>query len=220
MNSKKKLIITAAAFVIIIIVAVIAYNTLKSRTGAGNLNPLGNHAQTETSSDTQKDSAQDDSASGDAQKGDTQSGTPAESETEANPIPEFSMTDANGKTVSISDLFGKPTVINFWSSTCPYCIDEMPYFQEMYETYGEDINFVMLDIIGFNGETEDMGRSFIEEQGYSFPVYYDTQMEATYTLGLRSLPMTLFLDSDGNMTAMANGRIDKETIQKGIDMIQ
>lgn len=96
----------------------------------------------------------------------------------------------------------------------------MPYFQEMYETYGEDINFVMLDIIGFNGETEDMGRSFIEEQGYSFPVYYDTQMEATYTLGLRSLPMTLFLDSDGNMTAMANGRIDKETIQKGIDMIQ
>lgn len=107
MNSKKKLIITAAAFVIIIIVAVIAYNTLKSRTGAGNLNPLGNHAQTETSSDTQKDSAQDDSASGDAQKGGTQSGTPAESETEANPIPEFSMTDANGKTVSISMIYSE-----------------------------------------------------------------------------------------------------------------
>lgn len=205
MNSKKKLIITAAAFAVIIILAVIAYNTLKNNTSAGNLNTLGSTAQSDDSTDSQSDDP---------------IGSQSDSADTSNPIPEFSMTDADGKTVSISDLSGKPTVINFWASTCPYCIDEMPYFDEMYKEYGDDINFVMLDIIGFNGETEDDGRAFIEENGYSFPVYYDTEMDAAYTLGLRSLPMTLFLDSDGNMTAMANGRIDKETIQKGINMIQ
>lgn len=143
-----------------------------------------------------------------------------ETAAEANPIPEFSMTDADGEKISISDLFGKPTVINFWASTCPYCIDEMPYFEEMYKTMGDEIQFVMLDIIGFNGETEADGRAFIEENGYTFPVYYDTGLEASYALGLRSLPMTLFLDSEGNMTAVANGRIDKEILQRGIDMLR
>lgn len=219
MNSKKKLMITTAAFIIVIILSVIAYNTLKNNTAAGNLNALNaasesdgtaesdSTASTNSGNTAESDSdSTSDSASGDAAK--------------SNPVPEFSMTDADGKSVAISDLFGKPTVINFWASTCPYCIDEMPYFDEMYKEYGDDINFVMLDIVGFNGETEETGRAFIEEKGYSFPVYYDTGLEATYTLGLRSLPMTLFLDSEGNMTAMANGRIDKETIQKGIDMIQ
>lgn len=209
MNSKKKLFITAAAFVIVIVLGVIAYHSLKNNTDAGNL--IGETKQAEKESSQKSDTEQSESSDSDASK---------ETDEKSNPIPEFTMTDADGKKVSISDLFGKPTVINFWASTCPYCIDEMPYFEELYKTMGDEIQFIMLDIVGFNGETENDGRAFIEENGYTFPVYYDTGYEATYALGLRSLPMTLFLDSDGNMTAVANGRIDEEILQKGIDMIK
>ena len=214
MNSKKKLLITAAAFIIVIILGVIAYNSLKNDHGADNLIGETKNTGKESSADSSESQPQDSGTEN------SDSGTSEETAAEANPIPEFSMTNADGEKISISDLFGKPTVINFWASTCPYCIDEMPYFEEMYKEMGDEIQFVMLDIIGFNGETEEDGRVLIEENGYTFPVYYDTGSEATYALGLRSLPMTLFLDSEGNMTAVANGRIDKEILQKGIDMIQ
>lgn len=209
MNSKKKLLITAAAFVVVIVLGVIAYHSLKNNTDAGNL--IEETKQAEEESSQKNDTEQSGNGGSDAS---------GETDGKANPIPEFTMTDADGKKVSISDLSGKPTVINFWASTCPYCIDEMPYFEELYKTMGDEIQFIMLDIVGFNGETENDGRAFIEENGYTFPVYYDTEYEATYALGLRSLPMTLFLDSDGNMTAVANGRIDEEILQKGIDMIK
>lgn len=189
MNSKKKLIITASAFIIVIILAVIAYRVLADRRAADNLMPAG------------------------------ESGSSSDDADASNPVPEFSMTDADGESVSISDLTGKPVIINFWASTCPYCLDEMPHFQDMYDTYSEDIEFVMLDIIGFNGETEADGRDYIETHGYTFPVYYDTESEAMYAFGLRSLPMTLFIDKDGNMIAYANGRIDADILQQGIDML-
>ncbi|HIT06787.1 MAG TPA: TlpA family protein disulfide reductase [Candidatus Scybalocola faecipullorum] len=228
MNSKKKLLITAAAFIIVIILAVIAYRVLAKRSAADNLMPAGESSETSAQTDFPEGTSEN--SSGNTQGSETvesdseasssgESGSSSDDSDSSNPVPEFSMTNADGDSVSISDLTGKPVIINFWASTCPYCLDEMPHFQDMYDAYSEDINFVMLDIIGFNGETEADGRAYIEAQGYTFPVYYDTESEATYAFGLRSLPMTLFIDKDGNMIAYANGRIDADILQQGIDML-
>lgn len=135
-----------------------------------------------------------------------------------NAAPDFKMTDINGKSVSLSSLKGKPVVLNFWASWCGVCKTEMPHFENMYRQYKDDINFVMLNLTG-NGETTDRALSFIKENNYSFPVYFDDTGEGAVNYGIFSIPTTYFIDADGNIVVYAQGAIDLETLKKGIDMI-
>ena len=68
-------------------------------------------------------------------------------------------------------------------------------------------------------ETLETAKKFVEESGYSFPVYYDTDVDAAMTYGVSSIPSTYFIDSEGHAIAWAQGMIDAETLQTGIDMI-
>lgn len=114
-------------------------------------------------------------------------------------LPEFNLIDINGNEVSSLDLLGKPTIINFWATWCGYCMKEMPDFQTAYETYGDKINFVMIDAVDGKQETEEAGRAYIEEKGYTFPVYFDTQMEGVISCGVTGFPSTLFVSADGEV---------------------
>ena len=146
--------------------------------------------------------------------------TETESETRQYSLaPDFTVTDVDGKEVSLLDLLDKPAIINFWNSKCPPCKMEMPDFQEMYDEYKEDIQFIMIDTVGAMGETKASGEAYIKEQEFTFPVYYDTSQDAIYTYGISAFRTTYFIDKDGYLIAGARGMIDKETLQMGIDMI-
>ncbi len=133
--------------------------------------------------------------------------------------PDFTVTDADGNAVKLSDLFGKPIVLNFWASWCSPCKSEMPEFNEVYEDVGEDVAFMMVDLTDGRRETQETGAQYIEEQGFSFPVYFDTEQEAAAAYGIRSIPTTIFIDQDGFIVAGAQSAIDAETLRKGIDLI-
>ncbi|MEG1994167.1 MAG: rhodanese-like domain-containing protein, partial [Oscillospiraceae bacterium] len=101
----------------------------------------------------------------------------------------------------------------------PPCKMELPHFNEVFEEVGDDIEFMMIDMVS-GRETEEKGKAHIEEKGYGFPVYFDTDQDAAYEYGITSLPTTLFIDKDGYIVAGAKGMINKETLLKGIDMIK
>ena len=131
--------------------------------------------------------------------------------------PDFTVYDANGNPVKLSDYFGKPIVLNFWASWCPPCKAEMPDFQETYEEMGGRINFLMVNATG--SETLAEAKAFIESSGYTFPVFYDTKDSASMAYGVSSLPTTYFIDAQGRAVAQATGAISKELLLKGIGMI-
>lgn len=144
------------------------------------------------------------------------------SEEGASPVtaPDFTVYDADGNEVTLSSLLGKPAVLNFWASTCPPCRVEMPHFQAAYEELGEDVTFIMIDGVGsMNGETQDAGQTYIQEEGYTFPVYFDTEQNAVYTYGISAFPTTYFIDADGNLVARGMGQLSEEALQQGLDMI-
>jgi len=133
--------------------------------------------------------------------------------------PDFVVYDKDGEEVRLSDFVGKPVILNFWATWCGYCKMHMPVFEEAFQTYGEDIHFVMINLTDGNRETVESASSYIEDTGYSFPVYYDTSYSAAMAYGATSIPVTYFIDADGHGIVYGKGPMDAETLQAGIDII-
>ena len=133
--------------------------------------------------------------------------------------PDVVLTDWDGNECRLSDFIGKPVILNFWASWCGPCQSEMPDFEEAYREYGDDIHFLMVNCTTSSRETKASAVSLIQEKGYTFPVYFDTTGEAAGTYGAYSIPLTFFIDAQGCPVAYAQGALDAETLQTGIDMI-
>lgn len=134
--------------------------------------------------------------------------------------PDFTVYDIDGNPVSLSDFAGKPVVLNFWASWCPPCKGEMPEFQKLYDELKDEVHFVMVDMVDDAQETVASGSSFIEENGYTFPVYYDTDYDAAITYQARSLPMTFFIDREGNFITGHMGMITADLLKERVEDIR
>ena len=110
----------------------------------------------------------------------------------------------------------KPVLIDFWASWCGPCKMEMPDFNEKYLEIGEEVQFLIINMTDGSRETIETASAFIVEQGYSFPVFYDTDQDAAAIYGVYSLPTTYFIDAEGNAIAQATGAIDEEAVPKEV----
>jgi len=133
--------------------------------------------------------------------------------------PDFTVFDAGDNEIKLSELFGKPIVLNIWASWCPPCKAELPDFNNVYEEMGETVTFMMVDLVDGSRETKQTGEKYIAEQGFTFPVYYDTKQEAGLVYSVTSIPTTVFIDKDGYIIKKLIGQIDEKTLRDGIDLI-
>ena len=133
--------------------------------------------------------------------------------------PDFTVYDENGGEVKLSDYTGKPVVLNFWASWCYYCKEEMPYFDDACKQY-PDVQFLMVNVTDGSQETMESAREFLEDSGYEFPVAYDTDLDAASAYGVTGLPMTVFIDREGNLVTYASGMLSGENLERGIGMIK
>ncbi len=135
------------------------------------------------------------------------------------PVSDFTVYDRDGNEVKLSDMKGKPVVINFWTSWCFACTKELPAFEEAYSEYKDDVVFMMINKFDGNRENTVSLENFLNEKGYTFPVYLDTTKEAYINMRVYGIPMTFFIDAEGNQIAHASGELTKEELTGGIEMI-
>lgn len=138
---------------------------------------------------------------------------------EADPAPDFTVYTADGEPVKLSDMKGTPVVLNFWASWCPPCKSEMPDFNEICKEFEGKVTFMMVNLTDGESETVESARNFIHMMEYTFPVYYDTDMDASTVYGIQSIPTTFFIDAEGYLIAYGSGALDSETLRYGISMI-
>ena len=132
---------------------------------------------------------------------------------------DFTVQDIDGNDVKLSEQFGKPLVVNFWASWCPPCKEEMPDFESVYQEMGEQVTFMMVNLVDGSRETLETATDYITANGYTFPIYFDVNQDAAYTYTITSIPTTLFINAKGEIVTSAVGAIDAEALKQGIQMI-
>lgn len=143
-----------------------------------------------------------------------------EASAETTKAPDFTVQDMEGNPVNLYSMVGKPVIVNFWASWCPPCKHEMPDFEAAYKKYGEEVNFMMVNMTDGGRETIETAKEYIEGQGYTFPLYFDTNQNAAITYGVSAIPTTYFIDSQGNLAAYAAGAITAAHLEQGVSMIK
>jgi thiol-disulfide isomerase/thioredoxin len=205
--NKKLVLILGLVFALVLIGAGVLYNSLAGSVQMGGLATTPQETQAPAESQAPAETEGENPG----QTTETQPTEPA-----ANMAPDFTMLDMEGGEVNLASFFGKPIILNFWASWCGPCKSEMPEIQKFYEEYGEEIHFLLVSV----DESLDTAKAFIAENGYTFPVYFDASSLGAYTYGASSIPLTFFIDAEGNLTAYYMGAMTESILQQGVDMIR
>ncbi|NIM95582.1 MAG: redoxin domain-containing protein [Anaerolineales bacterium] len=130
--------------------------------------------------------------------------------------PGFTLQDLDGVSHSLIDHQGQVVLINFWTTWCPPCREEMPALQQTYEKYSEQ-GFVVLGINWTAADDPDLVGPYVEELGLTFPILLDRDSvvsEGQYNL--LGLPTSVFVGRDGIIRDIIIGALELETFDKKI----
>lgn len=193
MKNYTKYILIAVALVALIVLAKVSYDYLTERYSPDEFSQETTTSQQSNAEET------------------TQSQTQS--------APDFTVLNSSLEEVSLSDYKGKPIVINFWATWCGPCKSELGYFDEAFKQYGGEVEFLMVNLTDGQRETVESVKEFVEENGYTFPVYYDTTYSAAINYQVSSVPLTVFIDKNGSIANYRLGAMSHDDLIEYISEI-
>lgn len=113
------------------------------------------------------------------------------------PGPDVTVTTLDGERIDLAELYGqKPVYLKFWATWCVPCRQQMPGFQEIHETHGDEIEVIAVNT-GFS-DTAEAARNYREELGLGMSITVDdgTLAEA---FNLRVTPQHVLIDRSGRV---------------------
>jgi thiol-disulfide isomerase/thioredoxin len=111
-------------------------------------------------------------------------------------LPQFSVTDFQGREISSADLRGKVLLVDFWATWCQPCRKEMPGYQKLADRYGRDGFAVVGFKLNIMKDTEDPA-VFARRIGVHYPLAVATDELTQKFGGIEGLPTTMIFDRQG-----------------------
>jgi peroxiredoxin len=136
------------------------------------------------------------------------------SELISKPAPDFTLTDATGETVKLSDQKGKVVLLNFWATWCGPCKVEIPWFISFQQQY-KDRNFTVLGV-AFDDDGWTSVKPYLAEHKINYRVVVGNDALDKAYGGVESLPTTFLIGRDGRIASKHVGLISKPTYQDEI----
>lgn len=134
--------------------------------------------------------------------------------------PDFLLPQLDAEPVRLSQLQGRPVIVNFWATWCSTCRAETPDLIELYERHRDD----ELVLLGVNlRENEGAVRDFVADFGITYPVLFDRDgdVAAAWRIGgpNQGVPSTYFIDGDGVVRKVVFGRVTESLAEEGLALI-
>lgn len=127
--------------------------------------------------------------------------------------PDFTVPLYGGGEFHLSETRGKVVVLNFWATWCSPCCAELPYFEQLWENYPDDVALVAIH----NSLVTDDVPSYIEEMGYEIPFALDETGAVIASLGGSTmLPQTVVLDREGTIVYNRIGSVTYEDLEQWV----
>ncbi|HUQ94929.1 MAG TPA: TlpA disulfide reductase family protein [Bryobacteraceae bacterium] len=131
--------------------------------------------------------------------------------------PEFSLKDAAGNTVKLSDFRGKVVLLNFWATWCTGCILEIPWFVEFQHKYGER-NLAVLGV-SMDEDGWESVKPFLAAKRINYRMMIGNDEVAKRFGGVSSLPITFLIDRSGRIAATHTGIIGKVKVEREVEAL-
>lgn len=129
------------------------------------------------------------------------------------PLQDFSLDDLNGRAVKLSDYAGQVVLINAWATWCPPCVAEMPDLEAYYQQHRHE----SFTILGINaGDTLSAASAFVSQNGITFPIVLDPNVEFLSDLGVHSFPTSILIDPNGVVRSIHVGMYNAQDLDEEI----
>lgn len=140
---------------------------------------------------------------------DTGAAEPQEAElTPAEDVPDVPLERFDGTEVSPTDFRGQPLVLNFWASWCVPCTEEMPDFQQVHESLGDQVAFLGVNV----RDQVETAEAMAERTGVTYELARDTTGDLARDLGVANLPVTVIVDADGTVLETLHSQVSSERL--------
>jgi peroxiredoxin len=130
--------------------------------------------------------------------------------------PDFRLEQLGGGDLRLSDLRGRPVVLNFWATWCTPCRTEMPEFVRLDQSAGTDgPRVVAVDLQEAVGPVQ----AFVDEFGMRFPTLFDRSGAVARAYRVNQLPVTVIIDREGIVRATRYGPVTPEYLAEELARI-
>lgn len=131
-----------------------------------------------------------------------------------NLAPDFTLQTIDGKSIALSDLRGKKVLLNFWSTHCGACIVEFPFIRAVYDEHGRNSGDLAVITICVDARVDRIAkiiRKYGDKYGpFDFPILLDEETATKDSYHIWTVPMTVFLDSDGVINRLKPGGFNSQ----------
>ena len=132
------------------------------------------------------------------------------------PAPDFTLDLLDGSRLSLADLRGQVVVLNFWTTWCPPCADELPDLEALWSEYqARGVVFVGIAVQEEKVEVREMGSQF----GLTYPLGLDPEERIAAPYGITGVPETFVIDPQGQMAAVHVGSVDARELRQDLDRL-
>lgn len=132
--------------------------------------------------------------------------------TQKNSAPEVTLTDLNGKSISLNQLRGQTVLIDFWATSCPGCVMEMPKLVDLYQrNHAKGFELVA---VAMNYDDIAQLQRFAADRKLPFPVVYDSSGAIAHAFGdIKLTPTSFLIAPDGHIVEQTIGDPDFAKLQ-------
>lgn len=129
---------------------------------------------------------------------------------------DFTLTDLNGQQVTLSELKGKNVFLNFFTTWCGPCKEEMPEIQKIQEEYKDkDLLVYLIDL----NEDEETVKTFMEKNNYNFNILMDPNSDAGNLYRTTEIPTSLFINKEGKIVKRHAGKMTYAMVKDFVELL-